>query len=113
MKHWEEYTLSPERKSESSFELLGGPRFTSLREKLGVHRGDIGLMNLKDPSNWVMEHVLPGVGGRTLGGSGHSDIIRSAVIDSKVSSLFLNLCLVTARICPNQLRYCAISRPQP
>ena len=42
-------------------------------------------MNLSDPSHWVMERILPSVGGRTLGGDGHSDIVRCADVDFKVS----------------------------
>lgn len=47
-------------------------------------RGEVAVMNLSDPSNWVMERILPGVGGRTLGGDGHSDIVRCADVDFKV-----------------------------
>lgn len=48
-------------------------------------RGDVAVMNLSDPSHWVMERILPSVGGRTLGGDGHSDIVRCADVDFKVS----------------------------
>jgi hypothetical protein len=47
-------------------------------------RGDVAVINLADPERWVLEQVLPGVGGRTLGGAGHSDIVRCAYLDTKV-----------------------------
>ena len=43
------------------------------------------MINLSDPDRWVLEHVLPGVGGRTLGGAGHSDIVRCSYLNTKVS----------------------------
>lgn len=53
----------------------------------GTQRGDIAIINLKDPENWVLEQLLPGTGGRSLGGSGHSDIVRCASLDTKASTL--------------------------
>lgn len=50
-----------------------------------LRRGDVAIINLADPDRWVLEHVLPGVGGRTLGGAGHADIVRCAHLDTKVS----------------------------
>ncbi|KAM0750479.1 WD40 repeat-like protein [Meredithblackwellia eburnea MCA 4105] len=53
----------------------------------GTQKGDVAIMNLKDPKNWILEQVLPGVGGRTLGGQGHSDIIRCAHLDAQTSTV--------------------------
>lgn len=51
---------------------------------IALRRGDVAIINLSDPDRWVLEHVLPGVGGRTLGGAGHSDIVRCSYLDTKV-----------------------------
>lgn len=48
-------------------------------------RGDVAIVNLADPERWVLEQVLPGVGGRTLATNGHSDIVRCAHLDTNVS----------------------------
>ena len=65
----------------------------SLLLRLGLTRrcrGDVAIISLKDPGHWVLEQVLPGVGGRTLGGLGHADIVRCAYLDSKVSRYTLS-----------------------
>lgn len=48
--------------------------------------GDVAIMNLADLERWVLEQHLPGVGGRTLGGKGHADIVRCSYLDLKVRS---------------------------
>ncbi|KAI5480520.1 WD repeat domain 89 [Pseudohyphozyma bogoriensis] len=61
---------------------LGGLCFMA-----GTQKGDVAIINARDPKNWVLEQVLPGVGGRTLGGRGHADIVRCACLDSKTSTV--------------------------
>ncbi|KAK4698828.1 WD repeat-containing protein 89, partial [Phenoliferia sp. Uapishka_3] len=53
----------------------------------GTQKGDIAIINMKDPSRWILEQVLPGVGGRTLGGQGHADIVRCAYLDTQTSTV--------------------------
>ncbi|KAL8292554.1 hypothetical protein RQP46_001166 [Phenoliferia psychrophenolica] len=53
----------------------------------GTQKGDIAIINLSDPSRWILEQVLPGVGGRTLGGQGHADIVRCAHLDTETSTV--------------------------
>jgi len=48
-------------------------------------RGAVAILNLADPEQWIMEQYLPDVGGRTLGGKGHADIVRCSHLDLRVS----------------------------
>ncbi|SCZ93933.1 BZ3500_MvSof-1268-A1-R1_Chr6-3g09000 [Microbotryum saponariae] len=50
---------------------------------VGTQKGDAALLNLSDPRRWILEQNLPGVGGRTLGGKGHGDIVRCATMNTQ------------------------------
>lgn len=45
----------------------------------------MAILNLADPERWILEQYLPDVGGRTLGGKGHADIVRCSHLDLSVS----------------------------
>lgn len=45
----------------------------------------MAIINLADPERWVLEQILPSVGGRTLSMNGHNDIVRCAHLDTKAS----------------------------
>lgn len=47
--------------------------------------GAVAILNLADPERWILEQYLPDVGGRTLGGKGHADIVRCSHLDLQVS----------------------------
>ncbi|SGZ28256.1 BQ5605_C027g10297 [Microbotryum silenes-dioicae] len=54
---------------------------------VGTQKGDAALLNLSDPRRWILEQILPGVGGRTLGGTGHADIVRCATMNTQTGTV--------------------------
>ncbi|SCV67395.1 BQ2448_5006 [Microbotryum intermedium] len=54
---------------------------------VGTQKGDAALLNLSDPRRWILEQNLPGVGGRTLEGKGHADIVRCAAMNTQTGTV--------------------------